>query len=88
LASLTLGLAPFNEPHIWGKLKWVAGGAVGMKLIDWVDLLMHGTPWVFLFWSLALAFRDGKSNMSKKLKLAIIIGALLLTIMCVYISLG
>ncbi len=28
LLCLTLGLAPyFPEPHLWGKLKWVAGGA-------------------------------------------------------------
>jgi hypothetical protein len=43
------GLAPFvPEPHIWGKLKWIAGGAVGMGAIDWVDTLFHGLPWVLL----------------------------------------
>ena len=32
IACLILGLAPyFPEPHIWGKLKWVAGGAVGAE---------------------------------------------------------
>ena len=35
IASLTLGLAPFSpEPHIWGKLKWILGGANGMQLMD------------------------------------------------------
>ena len=49
IASLTLGLAPFMpEPHLWGKLKWVAGGAKGMGLMDWFDLAMHGAPWVWL----------------------------------------
>lgn len=49
LASLTLGLAPFlPEPHIVGKLRWVAGGAVGMAPKDWFDLAMHGAPWVWL----------------------------------------
>ena len=49
LASLTLGLAPFYpEPHIWGKLKWLAGGAHGMQLLDWWDLIMHGAPWILL----------------------------------------
>lgn len=49
LLCLILGLAPFvPEPHIWGKLKWVAGGALGMKLIDWLDLLYHGFPWILL----------------------------------------
>jgi hypothetical protein len=49
LACLTIGLAPFfPEPHIWGKLLWVMGGAKGMQLIDWLDLLMHGLPWILL----------------------------------------
>lgn len=47
--SLTLGLAPFTpEPHVWGKLKWILGGGEGMQLMDYFDLLMHGTPWVGL----------------------------------------
>jgi hypothetical protein len=47
--TIALGLAPFlSEPHIWGKIRWIAGGAVGMKLIDWGDFLMHGAPWVLL----------------------------------------
>ena len=46
---LTLGLAPFvPEPHIWGKLRWVAGGARGMETMDWFDLLFHGLPWLLL----------------------------------------
>ena len=49
LGCVTIGLAPFApEPHIWGKLKWVAGGAVGMQPIDWGDLIMHGAPWILL----------------------------------------
>ncbi|RME22292.1 MAG: hypothetical protein D6798_16155 [Deltaproteobacteria bacterium] len=49
LASLLLGLAPFApEPHIVGKLRWVAGGAVGMQPMDWFDLVLHGAPWVWL----------------------------------------
>jgi len=49
LACLTLGLAPFwPEPHVAGKLRWVAGGARGMGLVDWFDLVFHGTPWVWL----------------------------------------
>ena len=51
MTSLTLGLAPFSpEPHIWGKLKWIAGGAKGMTLLDWGDTLMHGIPWLLLFY--------------------------------------
>jgi hypothetical protein len=56
LASLTLGLAPFvPEPHILGKIRWVAGGAVGMQGLDWFDLVFHGFPWVWLIVALSLA---------------------------------
>lgn len=49
VASLTLGLAPFfPEPHLFGKIKWVLGGAEGMQAMDWFDLAMHGAPWVWL----------------------------------------
>lgn len=49
MASLTLGLAPFvPEPHIWGKLKWIAGGGNGMQAMDFFDLALHGIPWVLL----------------------------------------
>lgn len=49
LGSLTLGLAPFiPEPHVWGKLKWIFGGAHGMSAMDWFDFLMHGAPWFLL----------------------------------------
>lgn len=55
LLSLTLGLAPFTpEPHLWGKIKWIAGGANGMALMDWFDFLMHGTPWFLLIVALIL----------------------------------
>lgn len=48
-ACFTLGLTPFvPEPHIWGKLRWVAGGAIGMQPLDWFDLAFHGLPWVLL----------------------------------------
>ncbi len=53
--SLTLGLAPFTpEPHVVGKLRWVAGGADGMALMDWFDLAMHGAPWVWLLGAIAV----------------------------------
>mgnify|MGYP000430154599 CR=1 FL=1 len=53
MASLSLGLAPFvPEPHVLGKIRWVAGGAVGMGAVDWFDLLMHGTPWILLILAL------------------------------------
>ncbi|MEL0457568.1 hypothetical protein WJN01_15110 [Flavobacteriaceae bacterium SZ-1-7] len=55
LLCLTLGLAPFfPEPHIWGKIKWIAGGAKGMQLIDWFDVLLHGFPFVLLIIAIVL----------------------------------
>lgn len=49
LFCLTLGLAPFfPEPHLWGKFKWVAGGAIGMQFKDWFDLIFHGLPFLLL----------------------------------------
>ena len=59
IISLTLGLAPFfPEPHLWGKIRWIAGGAVGMGAMDWFDFFLHGTPWVLLFRALFLAVWD------------------------------
>lgn len=50
IACLTLGLAPFvPEPHLFGKVRWVLGGANGMQPMDWFDLVWHGLPWVLLF---------------------------------------
>ena len=49
LGCLILGMAPFfPEPHLWGKLKWVADGATDMALKDWFDVLVHGLPFVLL----------------------------------------
>ena len=62
IACLSVGLAPyFPEPHVLGKLRWVAGGAVGMQGIDWLDLAMHGLPWLLLLrlLFLKLFFKNG-----------------------------
>ncbi|MFM2268168.1 MAG: hypothetical protein RL757_1609 [Bacteroidota bacterium] len=62
VASLTLGLAPFlPEPHLVGKIRWVLGGAVDMKLTDWFDLAMHGTPFLLLFRALWVNFLRKKN---------------------------
>jgi len=65
IASLTLGLAPFNPPHIWGKIQWILGGGAisgdnPMKLMDWGDLLLHGSPWLLLIISVILNLRGGE----------------------------
>lgn len=54
VAALSLGLAPFlPEPHVIGKLRWVAGGATGMAPMDWLDLAFHGAPWGWLLGEIA-----------------------------------
>ena len=46
---LTLGLAPYRpEPHLVGKIRWLAGGAKGMQFQDYTDLILHGFPFVWL----------------------------------------
>ena len=54
IAAIGLALAPFKpEPHLFGKVRWVMGGAEGMGPKDWFDLLMHGLPITILtFWAL------------------------------------
>jgi hypothetical protein len=48
IISLTLGLAPFvPEPHVWEKLKMLAGGEL-TRPIDIFDLFLHGAPWILL----------------------------------------
>jgi len=48
LACLLLGLAPFMpEPHVWQKLKMLAGGTLSAPM-DIFDLFLHGVPWALL----------------------------------------
>ncbi|WP_299103434.1 hypothetical protein [uncultured Winogradskyella sp.] len=49
LLCLTLGLAPFfPEPHIVGKIRWIEGGANGMTVKDWFDVVFHEFPFILL----------------------------------------
>lgn len=52
IACLTLGLAPFNPPHLWEKLQMLVRGQL-VRPLDWFDLLLHGTPWLLLLAKLA-----------------------------------
>ena len=63
IASLTLGLAPFTPPHLFGKIQWIIGGnafhpETGMHPMDWFDLLLHGSPWFFLLISVLINLLD------------------------------
>ncbi len=71
IASLTLGLAPFNPPHIWGKIQWILGENAfsienGMKVGDWFDVLLHGSSWILLLISMLLnIFASKAKNISQ-----------------------
>lgn len=57
MACATLGLAPFvPEPHVWEKLKMLAGGTL-TRAVDIFDLLMHGAPFIVAAMKLALGKR-------------------------------
>ncbi|WP_158839150.1 hypothetical protein [Polaribacter sp. L3A8] len=71
MASLTLGLAPFNPPHILGKIQWILGGGafsgeLAMKAKDWFDVLLHGSPWILLLISIVLNFFALKTKNDQK----------------------
>jgi hypothetical protein len=57
------GLLPFSaEPHIVGKVRWVMGGAVGMQPMDYFDLVLHGSPFVYLAFVLIKMLRENLST--------------------------
>ena len=63
LASLTLGLAPFNPPHIWGKIQWILGGNAfsgehAMQPMDWFDVILHGSPWLLFIISIGVRLKS------------------------------
>ena len=47
ILCITLGLAPFNPPHVVEKLVMLANGNL-VRPVDWFDLVLHGAPWLFL----------------------------------------
>ena len=47
VVCLTLGLAPFNPPHIVEKLQMLFKGRL-VRPLDWFDLFLHGIPWILL----------------------------------------
>lgn len=56
LAAGALGLAPFSEPHLWQKLRLLAGGQLTRPL-DVFDLLMHASLPLLLALKLARRYR-------------------------------
>lgn len=59
--SLTLGLAPFNPPHIIEKLQFLFEGQL-TKAVDIFDFFYHGLPWAFLIIKLKLVWNVRKKK--------------------------
>lgn len=65
MGSLTLGLAPFvPHPHIWKQLKSLWYGRE-MLMMDWLDLAMHGAPWIALI-VILISMAVGKKDVVQK----------------------
>lgn len=63
LLCLTLGLAPFvPEPHLLGKIRWIAGGANGMEMKDYFDVLLHGFPFILLLRIIILKLKKSSTE--------------------------
>jgi len=63
ILCVVIGLAPFYpEPHIWGKLKWIAGGAQGMKVEDFIDVAIHLAPFLLL---IRIVYRKFRGNIEE-----------------------
>jgi hypothetical protein len=56
---VTLGLAPFNPPHIVEKISMLIRGNL-VKPLDWFDLFLHGIPWILLLLKIAVTIIKGK----------------------------
>jgi hypothetical protein len=57
ILCLTIGLTPYNPPHIWEKLNMLVRREL-VRPIDWFDLFLHGFPWVFLVLKVAASLRS------------------------------
>ena len=56
MGALTLGLAPFRPPHVVEKLDMLFHGTL-VRPIDWLDLVLHGTPWLVVILKGAFALK-------------------------------
>ncbi len=67
IAGFFYGFSPINEPHIFGKINWVAGGAVQMNTMDWLDLAMHGSAILIAIGvTFSLIFSKNKNQKNQK----------------------
>ena len=63
LLCATIGLAPFNPPHIIEKISLLRSGAL-TKPLDWLDLALHGAPWLLLAGKIVAALAKGAASPS------------------------
>jgi hypothetical protein len=61
LLCLTIGLAPFNPPHLWEKVVMLSKGQL-VRPLDWFDLFLHGVPWLLLLLKLASLLKGNTSS--------------------------
>jgi hypothetical protein len=57
LLCLTIGLAPYRPPHAAEKLLMLFQWRL-VKPVDWLDLALHGFPWVLLCGKAVSAIRQ------------------------------
>jgi len=50
---VTVGLAPFRPPHVVTRLRMLIEGRL-VRPVDWVDLVLHLSPWLLLLAKAAL----------------------------------
>jgi hypothetical protein len=49
ILCVTLGLSPYlPEPHLVNRFQWAYYGGKGMHLLDYLDLLLHASPFFLL----------------------------------------
>ncbi len=56
IGALTLGLAPFNPPHLWSHYQNMVGGQ-HLAPLDYFDFIYHLFPWMIFAAKLSLRLR-------------------------------
>ena len=60
-ACLTIGLAPYNPPHILEKSAMLISGRL-VTMVDWFDFFMHGLPWFLLVMKALVTTKSSKED--------------------------
>jgi hypothetical protein len=57
IACVTVGLAPYNPPHVWNKTILLFTGQL-TQAVDWWDLFFHVLPWFLLVLKTVVSLRS------------------------------